>query len=254
MGDWHKGSGNHNAFALKKTITTIKDDPQAYCILMGDLGDFIFWIDKRFSANSEEKVQISDLRMGAMGQVRKICDDLEPIKNKILLVHTGNHEEKIANMGICDPTREIAERLNIPYGGWSALTQISVTGGNAKSIKYSVTGFTGHGYGGGRKSGSKINKIEDAAMIANADFYAMAHVHGLVASKNLVMQLSVRGELQKRERAFMITGSYLETAKVGTLNYGEKAFYPECSNGSPCLQITGDAGRNEFPYRMEITI
>ena len=154
---------------------------------MGDYGDHIYYNDPRFSLSaSDENITIGDMRQGVMRQVRKIADLFEPIKDKCAGLLTGNHEETVAKRYHVDPTMELAYRLNIKYLMYSAITLVAIKDG--KSI-YTLRVFTHHGYGGGRRHGPQINKVEDAMRIVNADVYAIGHVHGKVASQLEIAEL-----------------------------------------------------------------
>ena len=41
-----------------------------------------------------------------------------------------------------------------------------------------------HGYGGGRKDGGKINRLEDMTNVIIADLYLMSHTHKPISTKS----------------------------------------------------------------------
>ena len=236
IGDIHIGQGNHNRERLLERIDMIKKDPLAIWMGMGDYGDHIYYTDPRFDLNSMDgSITIGDLRQGILKQVRKFCDDIEPIKNKCIGIGSGNHEETIAKRCHVDPTREIAYRLGVSYAGYCSLTRIALP---AKAQRSSIVLFAHHGYGAGRKHGGQINKIEDAMRIApSADIYAMGHVHGKVASTLDVIDITQQGSMTTKQKAFVVTGSYSDTYRQGVLSYAEKSMYTQAGLGSPTIQF-----------------
>ena len=82
ISDMHIGDGNCNIEAIKKVIEEIKDSSNTFTILNGDL------------INNGVKNSVSnvyDEKLTPMEQIVKLCDLLEPIKDKILVIHPGNH-------------------------------------------------------------------------------------------------------------------------------------------------------------------
>jgi len=234
IGDIHVGQGNHNREQFLERVKTIQNDPLAIWMGMGDYGDHIYYSDPRFDINSmDASITIGDLRQGILEQVRKFCIDIEPIKNKCIGISTGNHEETIQKKHHVDPSREIAYRINVPYAGYCSLTRIHIQGGGRR---HSVVLFAHHGYGAGRRHGAQINKIEDAMRIApSADIYAMGHVHGKVASTLDVIDISAMGKMITKQRAFIVTGSYMDTYRQGILSYAEKSMYTQAGLGATTL-------------------
>ena len=257
IGDIHIGQGNHNRERLLERINVIKKDPLAIWMGMGDYGDHIYYTDPRFDLNSMDgSITIGDLRDGILKQVRKFCDDIKPIKNKCIGIGSGNHEETIAKKCHVDPTREAAFRLNVSYAGYCSLTRIHLSTSGARQ---SVVLFAHHGYGAGRKHGAQINKIEDAMRIApSADIYAMGHVHGKVASTLDVIDITQKGKMLTRQKAFVITGSYSDTYRQGVLSYAERNMFTQAGLGSPAIQFRfrnlGRDGKKYSALEMKIAV
>jgi len=251
IGDVHIGQGNHNREKLLERIDTIKKDPHALWMGMGDYGDHIYYTDPRFDLNSvDSTITVGELRDGIMGQIRKICDDMEPIKDRCIGLVTGNHEETILKKYHVDPTREIAFRLNVPYGGYCCLTKISV---GYKGSSYSLKVFAHHGYGAGRRHGVQINKIEDALRVApNADIFVMGHVHGKALSTLETIDITERGAMVLKQKLFMITGSYSDTYRQGVLSYAEKGMFTQAGLGSPTAQFRRYANGHGKNAKLEL--
>ena len=245
ISDVHVGSSGHNERAFKERIEEIKADPLAYWMGVGDYGDHIYYNDPRFSLNDiDETITIGDIRQGIMGQVRRIADKLGPIKDKCIGVGTGNHEETITNRYHVDPTRELAFRMDVPYLGYSALIYLAAKGVKGARI------FTHHGYGGGRKSGAQINKVEDAMRIAVADIYAIGHVHVKANSQLEILGIRENGKPERRQKIFVVTGSYQRAANSGTTSFAEKGMYPQAPMGSPTVQFRWIGGNHDLDMRV----
>ena len=237
LGDIHSGSGNHNSEALKKQVRRIAGAPGALWIGMGDYGDHVYYTDPRFSPNSEEIIDIREMRQGIMGQTRKIAKELEPIKDSCIGLLTGNHEEKIANKYHTDPTRELCSILGTEYLGYLALIRIWVYAGKDKKPTYSFSLCVQHGTRAPRTLGGKLNVAIDGEHSIEADIYAVGHSHGLTSGVSAVKGISSKGQLYYSQRAFIVTSSFMENAKKGTMNYAEKGNYPQSPMRCPYSKV-----------------
>jgi len=251
LGDIHVGQGNHNREHFLERVEVIKKDPYALWLGMGDYGDHIYYTDPRFDLNSQDStVTAGELRDGVMGQIRKLCDSLEPIRGKCIGLLTGNHEETIVKKYHLDPTREMAFRMDVKYGGYCSITHISV---GYRGSSYSLKVFAHHGYGGGRRHGVQINKIEDALRVApTCDIFAMGHVHGKALSTLETIDVSERGNMMHRQKVFIITGSYSDTYRQGVLSYAEKGMFTQAGLGAPVVQFRKYADGHGKNVKLEI--
>ncbi len=248
ISDAHKGAAGHNDKAFTERIESIKNNPRAVWFGVGDLGDYIFYSDPRFTMSAIADIDVGEMRDGIFGQIRKIATAFESIANKCIGVGSGNHEEKIAQRYHVDPTRELSYRLKVPYIGYSALTLLRIPGANHKTkATHSARIFTHHGYGGGRRHGPQINKVEDCLRVVDADIFALAHVHGKVASKMVIKGINSGGNPTEFLKTFIVTGSYQDNAPKGTVTYAERMMFPKSPYGSPTVRIrwTGNKHRLE---------
>lgn len=244
ISDIHEGAVGYNEGRLKETIKQIKNNPHAHWFGVGDYGDHIYYNDPRFSLNeADDALTIRDMRQGILGQIRKVTRQFESIKDKCLGLGTGNHEEKVMKKFHVDPTRELTYNLRVPYLGYSALTTLFLRDrvrnkrDNRQGVTHTLRVFQHHGYGGGRKHGAQINKVEDAMRIVDADIYAMAHVHGKAISELELVGSSATGKMITKQKIFIITSSYQSTIKDGQMTYAERNMYPQAPLGSPIVQF-----------------
>lgn len=230
MADLHIGDSMSDAKSIMERIEYIKKTPNAYCILDGDLMDTAIAssIGDTYGAN-----------LMPMEQLKLCVKIFEPIKDKILAVLPGNHENRIYKSDGLDITELMCSQLKIPqkYSPTTALLFIRF-GTNSSThhhrpILYTV--YVTHGTGGGRREGGKVNRLADLASIVDADIYIHAHTHLPLVFK---------------ESFFRVSGSNSSVALVDKLfvnlaaslnygGYGDKAGFKPASKRSPVIYLDG---------------
>ena len=170
--DWHIGDKYCELSEVKKGIEYIKETPNAYVILNGDL------------LNNATKTSVSDCYaelLTPMQQIDLLVDLLEPIKDKILLVTTGNHEARTYRTDGIDITSVVMNQLGLldRYCREGGLLFLKV--GEQPTVRNTVNPrvkaqvlyaiYATHGSGGGRKEGAKAIRLADMASIVDADIY-----------------------------------------------------------------------------------
>lgn len=204
IADVHIGDKLSNLKLLKEVLERIKKEEHTYTIINGDLCNMAL-------KNSKSDVYSDNL--SPMEQVLKATDLLEGIKNKILVISSGNHEDRTQKETNIDVTRLIARQLGIEdryANGWWYLYLTFGQDKKKRPITYGITGI--HGYGGGRKSGGKINKLEDMSQVVIADMYLMSHTHKPISTKNCIYMPYYQSKaLSKQEMYYLMTNSFLES-------------------------------------------
>ena len=102
--DWHIGDNACDLASIKEEIQSIKDCKESYVICNGDL------------MNNATKTSVSDCYSEAippMEQLQTLCELLEPIKEKILIITQGNHESRTYRNDGIDLTALMAKQLGI---------------------------------------------------------------------------------------------------------------------------------------------
>ena len=215
IADVHIGDKLSNLKLFKEALERIKNEPNTYTIINGDLCNMAL-------KNSKSDVYSDSL--SPMEQVVTVVDYLEPIKNKILVIGTGNHEERKKKETNIDVTRLIARELGLEdryASGWWYLYLTFGKDKKGRPITYGITGI--HGYGGGRKSGGKINRLEDMTQVVIADLYIMSHTHKPISTKNCIYMPYYQSKaLTKQEMYYLMTNSFLESDN----GYAEKMGFP----------------------------
>ena len=219
ISDVHIGDKLSDLKLFKKVLETIRDEPNVYTIINGDLCNTAL-------KNSKSDVYADEL--SPMQQIEYLIELLEPIKDKILVLGTGNHEDRITKETNIDVIKLVAKQLGIEdryaESWWYLFLRFGEkTIGRKAEMCYQITGYHGSG-GGGRKAGGKINKLQEMSNIVIADLYLQGHHHQQIATKSFVFIPDYgNNSLNKKELNFLMTNSFLEYG-----GYGEKAgFIPQ---------------------------
>lgn len=250
IGDIHKGHVGHDKNALRKVIKQIEDNPHAYWIGMGDYGEYIDWLDKRFDPNSVDKsVYVHEFKNVAQVLNRLIVTDLEPIKDKCLGLLRGNHEKTYAERKSFDPAADLAERFKVKYLGYEALTRITIKdiGG---TNRYSLVVYTHHGFGAGKKPGSHVNNMLDMVLGYEADLYILGHDHRIITMKCMRKWLNTKGSLVNLPQCFLNSGSFLDMKQEGIEGYEVKKGMLPLPVGCPHANIKFKKKHNSFEIEL----
>ena len=201
ISDVHIGDKTANLKAFKEVLERIKNEPNTYTILNGDLCNMAL-------KNSKSDVYSDEL--SPMQQVLEVIKFIEPIKDKVLLMSSGNHEERTTKETNIDVLRLVSRQLNIEYApSWWYLYLSFGEDKRGRKINYTLTGY--HGSGGGRKSGGKINRLEEMSQVVIADVYIMSHTHKPIATKGIIYTPYYQSKtLTKQEMYYLMTNSFVE--------------------------------------------
>ncbi len=226
LGDIHWKSPNTDIASFRQTVKHIAAQENTLCIGTGDWWDSILPDDKRADASAPYN-PLDEL----WGELRA---EIEPIKDKFLSLHLGNHELTLIKRGVGNPIAALCREWGTLYGGYSSFTRLVArkTDTNGNRTKSSVLEiYTHHGWFSGRQRGGKINNAEGAARDYEADLYIFGHCHDLISTKR--EQLYHYGVKQK---AFVIAGTFLKTnAWNAPPGYAEVHGYPPAMIGVPCV-------------------
>jgi len=242
VGDQHYGSSGCAVDHIRENIEEISKDQYSRVALMGDCCDFVNFTDKRFDVQ-----QVAPTLIPAMDDLPKRAADefirlYEPIKDKLICLVPGNHDEKIRIRYHFDVCGYIAGVLNIPL--LSTVSQVRIrlrhgTGRNGRS--FVIKGVLSHAEKGSTMVGGKVSaasRIFD--FFGDHDFIAQAHMHEYLVHEGI--GLDVWGKfgqpkICERQRMLFLTGGYLKTYAPGSGSYGEKRGYRPAKLGSPRLEF-----------------
>ncbi|GAG71307.1 unnamed protein product, partial [marine sediment metagenome] len=103
---------------------------------------------------------------------------LMPIKDKILMITRGGHEEAIFRKVGADYMARLAYDLgDIPYKPNGGMVGMRLGAPSKVKKHYIFFVYATHGWGGARTIGAKVKKVQDLAMVADADCYVLSHDH-----------------------------------------------------------------------------
>mgnify|MGYP003304010022 CR=1 FL=1 len=228
MSDLHIGDNMCDFKLIMERIEYIKNTPNAYCILDGDLMDTAVCssIGDTYGANLQP-----------MEQLKQCVKIFEPIKDKILAVLPGNHENRVYKSDGLDITEILCAQLGIPqrYSPTTAFLFIRFGRGPVHGRPMLYTAYVTHGSGGGRREGGKINRLADLAAIVDADMYIHSHTHLPVIFKESFFRVSGgNSSVALVDKLFVNTGAALDYG-----GYGDKAGFKPASKCSPVIYLNG---------------
>jgi len=205
LADVHLGDELLDYKLLKQTLDYIKNNDNVFTILNGDL------------MNTALKNSVSDPYgevLSPMEQIDALLELLEPIKDKILVATTGNHENRIKKDTSVDIMNLVMKQLGLGHRYTNGSYYIylyfgeKVSGRKAPMV-YTIYGY--HGSGGGRKTGGKINRAIEMSNVCIADIYLMSHVHEPIGTKKVIYLPDYSNKaLNKKEMLYAISNSFLK--------------------------------------------
>lgn len=210
LSDLHIGDRLCNLKLIKDVLTEVKNSDNTFIILNGDLIN---------NATKNSVSNVYDDNLTPMESIVKLCEILEPIKDRILVIHPGNHEARTYKEDGIDIIRIVAKQLGIEdrfSEGWWYLYLTLGLGEKGRPVMYTITGV--HGYGGGRKSGGKINNLVEMGDKVIADIYVMGHTHTPIMTRNTIYTPDFQHRtLVKRDKYYLMTNSFLEYGGYGEM-------------------------------------
>ena len=230
MGDKHIGDSMCDFKSIMEEIEYIRTTPNAYCILTGDLMDTAIAssIGDTYGANLQPMEQL------------KMCAKIfEPIKDKIIAVLPGNHENRVYKSDGIDMTEVMCSQLGVGdrYSPTTALLFIrfGTQGGKYHNRPQLYTAYVTHGSGGGRREGGKVNRLADLASIVDADIYIHSHTHlPVIFREGFFRTYPSTSTFGMVDKLFVNTAASLDYG-----GYGDKAGFKPASKRSPVIYLHG---------------
>lgn len=207
LADAHYGSEQFNEVRWHKAIQRIQDDPDCYCVLVGDL------IDNGLK-NSITNVYKQTAMPGE--QKRWLANELSPIKDKILAAVGGNHERRTTREVDSDPLYDVMLFLGIEEVYRQNIAFLAVaftyeTKGEVKSRNLYQFAIT-HGAGGGMYIGSSANKAERYGQnIDGIDCLIVGHTHKPLTFPSAKLVFDTHNRLvETRQFVVVVASSFLD--------------------------------------------
>lgn len=208
LSDLHIGSKECDLKLIKETINFIKNTEDCYVILLGDILD---------TALKNSKTDIYSETLSLADSQKLAVELLTPIKDKIIAMTPGNHENRVWKEVGLDLSLWLAEKLGLQDVYRNNCIALNILfGKDNNGYPYLLNVFGQHGaYGSGRKLGAAMNALEDLdGIIANADIYVRAHTHSSVQGSRKVFTFNEKGNIETKYKyyfnspAFLLTGGY----------------------------------------------
>lgn len=237
--DEHIGDNNCDIDRLKERIKYVADTKNAFCILNGDIVD------------NATKTSIGDSYasdFNPMLQLKIAVELFEPIKDKILCITHGNHENRTyrkeginlsyliaAQLGLLDKFTETSAVLFLRFGENNK---------HGEKRKQRYTFYILHGSGGGRKEGAKAIRLADMSSIVDCDIYIHSHTHLPMIMKQGFFRIDCNNStVSKVDKLFVNTAANLDYG-----GYGEAAEFKPSSKETPVIYLSGI--KKDFKARL----
>ena len=228
--DEHIGDEHSDIKRVMERIEYVKNTPNAYCIMNGDIMD------------NATKTSIGDTYtqvFNPMEQLAKAVELFAPIKDKILCVTHGNHENRTYKKEGINISRLMANQLGLAdrYTPTSAVLFIRFGNGRSSTHNRKVcyTGYVLHGSGGGRKEGAKAIRLADMASIIDCDFYIHSHTHLPMVMKQAYHRIdTANSAVALADKLFVNTAANLNYG-----GYGEAQEFKPSSKDTPTIYLSG---------------
>jgi predicted phosphodiesterase len=244
--DEHIGDEQCDLKRLYQRIEHVRNTPNAYCILNGDIID------------NATRTSIGDIyaqEFNPMLQLARAVEIFEPIKDKILLITHGNHENRTYQREGINLSHLLANQLGLgaKYSPTSAVmfvrfgedaTGKKETNGSGKYRMMCYTVYVLHGSGGGRKEGAKANRLAEMASIIDADIYIHSHTH-----LPLIMKQGFHRIDAKNSTVAFVDKLFVNTAaNLNYGGYGEAGAFKPSSKETPVIYL--DGARKNYQARL----
>ena len=245
IGDIHAGSVHTAEAKIKSKIESIKNERNAYIVGMGDFVDCIIKDDPRFDMNGLAPWVKRDNILDS--QREWIVELFKPVKDKIITLLSGNHEENIHLRYQNDIMGNICKDLGVPWGGYSCFVDLQLKPkGGRSSYRYTIHAF--HGAGAAVTEGARLMRLKRLIDSIEADIFLMGHLHSMTSY--LPEKLTLRNhKIKSIHKVAVTTGSWLRSYTQGMPpSYSETKGYPPSQIGCPCVILYPDKG--EFKLEM----
>lgn len=233
VADYHWADPNSDHDKILADIKYIKEHPNVYCVLNGDLMD---------CAIASSIGDTYGATLSPMDEL-KVCMELfAPIAGKILCVVPGNHEARHYRTNGIDLTELMCRQLGIEdrFSPTTAILFVrfgrlnSEKDGHHRKACYTV--YISHGSGGGRKEGGKIQRLVDLSTIVDADVYICGHTHLPATLKDGFARPCVANS-----SVAYCTRLYVNTsAKLNYGGYGDTQGFKVPCTDTPIIWLSGE--------------
>jgi len=230
LADWHIGDRNAAIDVIEGYIDWVAERDNAFVILNGDLIN---------AATKESSAELYDDLTTPDQSYQKVLELCQPIKDKILMITRGNHEEAIYRKVGADYMARLGYDLDVPYkpdGGMVGL-RLSISDKNSHIGMCWI--YATHGWGGARTIGAKVKKAQDLMQVAEAHVYVLSHDHTQNINRGNILEpprTHIRLDrplyMTTKRKLFVNTGGFIRYA-----GYIQRKGYTPQDLGTPRVRI-----------------
>lgn len=227
--DVHYGNVGHKHEKFLGYLRWIKETPNVYVILGGDLMENAIEIGTRGMTY--------DQTASPMSQLDRMVELLAPIAHKCLLSVPGNHEERTRKATGIDVAQILADRLKVPYFDGPVIMSVM---GNT----YKWTFYVHHGTGNSQTKGGRMNMASRPKMWTGLiNFFVSGHVHDCIAeSEVMLVEDTLNCRVVEMKQWTVIAQSFLKW--FGT--YAYRAEYKPSSAGGVSIELYEGGGYKAY--------
>jgi len=220
--DVHYGNAKHRKEKFQSYVDWVKNTPNVYAILGGDLME---------NAIDDGRGMSYDQTENPHSQLDDMAQILAPIAHKVLFSVPGNHEERTYKKTGIDVAKVLADRLQIPYFSGPVFCSILANG-------HKWTIFAQHGRGNSQTKGGKMNMASrPATFVNNVDFIVCGHVHDRVSeAQTIIVEDPANCRLVYKNQWVVIAPSFLGWMDT----YAYRAGYRPPSLGGVAIYLYED--------------
>ncbi|GFN35364.1 metallophosphoesterase [Tepidimicrobium xylanilyticum] len=229
LADVHIGDPLHDKKRAKQFINEVLEKENRYVIVNGDI------------INNAVKHGVSDVyaeELTPNQQIEETVNLLNPIKDRILVITEGNHENRTYKQDGILIMYQVAQRLGIfdcySEGAYLLFVKFGKSQGrDCRKMPYAIYGK--HGSGGGRKVGAKAIRLFEMAEVIDADIFIHSHTHVPMVLRKTFFRVDYRNEKATQiEQIFINTNGFLNFG-----GYGEEKGFAPTSTKYPKIILNG---------------
>lgn len=229
LADVHTGDPLQDKKRLKQYMAEVLAQENRYIIVNGDI------------INNAVRHGVSDIyteELNPNQQIDRTVALLEPVKDRILVITEGNHENRTYKQDGILIMYQVAQRLGIAHtyspGAYLLFVKFGKSQGRkCRKMPYAIYGK--HGAGGGRKAGAKAIRLLEMAETVDADIYIHSHTHLPMIIPGLFYRCDYRNcKVTPVEKMFINTNGFLLPG-----GYGEEKGMAPLSTKYPKIILNG---------------
>lgn len=226
--DLHYGHSEHKFEKLLSYIRWIKETPNVYAILGGDVME---------NALDDGRGMTYDQSVNPQNQLNRMTELLSTIAHKILVSTPGNHEARTKKKTGIDVAEVLANKLQIPY--FNGPVTMSIVANT-----YKWTFYVSHGFGNSQTKGGKMNMAgRPKSWTGLVHFIVSGHTHDCIAeSETMIVEDPINCRLIFVKQWVVVAPSFLGWYKT----YGYEAGYKPLAQGGVSMELYDNGGYKAY--------